>query len=161
MMSMEAFLPESAGSNGFWFMSGHVTIHLFKAANPDGISIIEHLLPAGFGPPFHIHRDEDETFYVLEGEFRFKQGEAIRHAQPGDVVYLPKGMPHGFRVLSAGGGRCLTITRGGFEAMVRSASLPATAVILPEQVEPTPEMQERLAALCAENSIDLIGPPID
>ena len=161
MTSTEASLSESNESNSFWFMSGLVTVHLSKAANADGISIIEHLLPAGFGPPFHIHRDEDETFYVLEGEFRFKQGEAIRHAQPGDVVHLPKGVPHGFRVLSAGGGRCLTITRGGFEAMVRSASLPATAVILPEQVEPTPEMQAHLAALCAENGIDLVGPPID
>lgn len=154
-------MSESTESNGLWFMSGHVTVHLSKAANADGISIIEHLLPAGFGPPLHIHHDEDETFYVLAGEFRFKQGEAIRHAQPGDVVYLPKGVPHGFRVLSAGGGRCLTITRGGFEAMVRSASLPATAAILPEQIEPTPEMQARLTALCAENGIDLVGPPID
>lgn len=158
---MEASLPESTGSNSLWFMTGHVTIHLSKDANADGISIIEHLLPTGFGPPFHIHRDEDETFYILEGEFRFKQGEAVRHAQAGDVAYLPKGVPHGFRVLSPGGGRCLTITRGRFEAMVRSASRPATAVVLPEQVEPTPEMQAHLAGLCAENGIDLIGPPID
>lgn len=154
-------MPESTAPDGFWFMNGHITIHLSKAANADGISIVEHLLPAGFGPPSHIHRDEDETFYVLEGEFRFKQAEATRHAQAGDVVYLPKGVPHGFRVVSPGGGRCLTITRGGFEDMLRSASRPATAVTLPEQVEPTPEMQAHLAALCAENGIDLIGPPID
>ena len=158
---MEALLSESTESNGFWFMDGHITIHLSQAANADGISIVAHLLPGGFGPPLHIYRDEDETFYILEGEFRFKQGGAIRHARSGEVVYLPKGVPHGFRVLSAGGGRCLTVTRGGFEAMLRSASRSATAVILPEQVEPTPAMQARLAALCAENGIDLIGPPID
>jgi quercetin dioxygenase-like cupin family protein len=154
-------LSENSEPNSLWFMNGHVTIHLSKTANADGISITEHLLPAGFGPPFHIHRDEDETFYVLEGEFRFKHGETIQHAQAGDVVYLPKGMPHGFRVLSAGGGRCLIITRGGFENMLRSASRSAPAVTLPQQVEPTPEMQARLAAICAENGIDLIGPPID
>ena len=45
--------------------------------------------------------------------------------------------------------------------MLRSASQPAPAVTLPKQVEPTPEMQARLAAICAENGIDLIGPPID
>lgn len=152
---------ESIEANGFWFMNGHITIHLSKATNADGITIVEHLLPAGFGPPFHVHRNEDETFYVLDGEFRFKQGETIRHARAGDVAYLPKGVPHGFRVLSASGGRCLTITRGGFEDMLRSASSPATAVVLPEQVEPTPEMQARLAMLCAENGIDFLGPPVD
>lgn len=154
-------MSERTESNGFWFMNGHVTIHLSKTANADGISVTEHLLPVGFGPPLHIHRNEDETFYVLEGELRYKQGEVIGHAQAGDVIYLPKGVPHGFRVISAGGSRCLIITRGGFEDMLRSASLPATAVILPEQVEPTREMQERLAIVCAENGIDLIGPPID
>lgn len=158
--STEVSLSESAGFNGLWFMNGHVTIHLAKAANADGISLIEHLLPGGFGPPLHIHREEDETFYILEGEFRFKQGEAVRHAQAGDVIYLAKGIPHGFRVTSAGG-RCLTITRGRFEDMLRIASVPAPAVVLPEQVEPTPDMQARLAAICAENGIDLIGPPID
>lgn len=154
-------MSENAGSNSLWFMNGYVAIRLPKAANADSISIIEHLLPGGFGPPLHIHRDEDETFYVLEGEFRFKQGETIRQAQAGDVVHLAKGIPHGFRVTSAGGGRCLTITCGGFEDMLRSASVPAPTVTLPEQVEPTPEMQARLAAVCAENGIDLIGPPID
>ncbi len=61
----------------------------------------------------------------------------------------------------ANGKCCLIITRSGFENMLRSASQPAPAVTLPKQVEPTPEMQARLAAICAENGIDLIGPPID
>ncbi|HEY0203074.1 MAG TPA: hypothetical protein VGC15_02835 [Acetobacteraceae bacterium] len=69
-------MPESTDSSGFWFMDGHITIHLSKATNADGISIVEHLLPGGFGPPLHIHRGEDETFYVLVGGFRFKQGGA-------------------------------------------------------------------------------------
>ncbi len=64
-------MSENSEPNSLWFMNGHVTIHLSKSANADGISITEHLLPTGFGPPFHIHHDEDETFYVLEGEFRF------------------------------------------------------------------------------------------
>jgi uncharacterized cupin superfamily protein len=148
-------------SNSLWFMNGLVTIQLAKGDNSDGISIIEHLLPGGFGPPLHIHHHEDESFYILEGEFRFKLGDRVSQAKPGDTIYLPKGVPHGFRVLSPSGGRSLTITRGGFEDMLRLASVPATAARLPEQVAPTPEVQARLAALCSENGIDLIGPPID
>jgi quercetin dioxygenase-like cupin family protein len=154
-------MSDGTEANGLWFMTAHLTIHLSRTANADGISIIEHRMAAGFAPPLHVHRDEDETFHILSGEFRFRQGEATRHARVGDTVHLPKGVPHGFRVVSPGGGRCLTITRGRFEDMVRSASRPAPSVVLPEQAAPTPEMQARLAALCSENGIDLLGPPID
>ena len=147
--------------DSIWFMNGHVTIHLSKHTNPDGISLTEHRLPAAFGPPFHIHLDEDEVFYILDGEFRFKLGEAISHGQAGQTIYLPKGVPHGFRVLSPQGGRCIIITRGGFEDMLRRASRPAEAVRLPEPVQPTPEELARLARACTENGIDLLGPPIE
>jgi hypothetical protein len=33
-----------------------------------GFTLIEQVAPAGFAPPLHVHRDEDEAFYVLEGE---------------------------------------------------------------------------------------------
>ena len=151
----------SAVAHHLWFMNGLVTINLSRQKNADGISLIEHLLPAGFGPPFHVHHEEDETFYILEGEFRFRLGDVVSHARPGAAVYLPKGVPHGFRVVSAGDGRCLTITRGKFEDMLRSASRPASAAELPEFVEPTEEMKSHLARVCAENGIDLLGPPID
>jgi len=148
-------------ASGLWFLNGHVTIKLSKRNNADSISIIEHHLPAGFGPPLHIHRYEDEMFYVLDGEIRFRMGDSIREARTGEIIHLPAGVPHGFKVLSATGGRALTVTRGGFEDMVASASRPASAVMLPPYGEPTPEMQQRLFDLCAQNGIDLVGPPID
>ena len=78
----------------------------------------------------------------------------------GETVLLPRGIPHGFRVLS-GRARMLTITRGGFEAMVRSMSRPATGAVLPEPVEPSVELQARLVAACAANGIEVLGPPIE
>jgi uncharacterized cupin superfamily protein len=142
-------------------MNGHVTVHLAMAENAGGISITEHLLPGGFGPPYHVHHDEDETFYVLDGEFRLKQPNMVRMARAGDAVHLCRGVPHGFKVVSPNGGRCLIASTGGFENMLRSASVVAEAVRLPEQVVPTLEMQTRLAAICVENGIELLGPPID
>jgi quercetin dioxygenase-like cupin family protein len=144
-----------------WFMDGRVTFHLARADNAAGITITEHLLPNGFGPPFHVHRDEDETFYVIEGSLRVRQGDVHGTATAGDVVFLARGIPHGFRVTSAEPARLLIVSTGGFEAMLRACSRPAEKDGLPGAVEPTPEMLATLAARCAEHGIDLLGPPID
>ena len=54
--------------------------------------------PAGFGPPLHIHRDVAEAFYVLAGEYHvFVRGEEFA-CPAGTFVYIPAGVPHGFRV---------------------------------------------------------------
>ena len=154
-------MSETAGSKSLWFMNSHVTVHLAMAEHAGGFSITEHKMPAGFGPPYHVHHDEDETFYLLEGELRCKQAERILHAMTGDVVYLGRGIPHGFKVVSPSGARVLIVSTGGFEATLRAASTVATSDSLPEPQGPTLEMQARLAQICAENGIELLGPPID
>ncbi|WP_431268686.1 cupin domain-containing protein [Dankookia sp. P2] len=154
-------MSQTAEAKSLWFMNGHVTVHLAMAEHAGGFSITEHKLPAGFGPPYHVHHNEDETFYLLDGEIRCKQAERILHAKAGDVVHLGRGIPHGFKVVSPGGARVLIVSTGGFEAMLRAASVVASSDSLPEPREPTPEMQARLAQICAENGIELLGPPID
>lgn len=61
-------------------------------------SLLEADEPPGFGPPLHIHRDAAEAFYVLEGEYIiFLDGR--EHSCPaGSFIFIPAGMPHGFRV---------------------------------------------------------------
>ena len=54
------------------------------------------VLPGG-GPPPHLHRKEDETFYVLEGEITFQVGEEKLVAGPGAFVNMPIGNPHAFK----------------------------------------------------------------
>jgi quercetin dioxygenase-like cupin family protein len=51
-------------------------------------------LPPGQGPPPHIHDDEDEAFYVLEGQMRFKAGTDEWVLGAGGFVYLPRGLMH-------------------------------------------------------------------
>lgn len=143
-----------------WFLNSHVRVALSKRDNDEGISLLEHHLPFGDSPPLHVHHDEDELFYLMEGEMVFKVGDDIITARAGDAVVAPRGRPHGFRVVSPGGVRVLTISRGGFEAAVRAASRPAQGPGLPDPVEPTPAMQAALGTVCAANGITLLGPPI-
>lgn len=147
--------------SSFWFTTAQLLVsqsNKGKGAPP--ISIIEHRMAAGFSPPQHMHHHEDENFYVLEGQFRFETNGQVFHLGQGESIFLPRGIPHGFVVTSPEGGRCLTMTNGAFEAMVREASRPAGHDGLPEQVEPTLERQADLARVCQAHGIDLVGPPL-
>ncbi|TGV96274.1 cupin domain-containing protein, partial [Mesorhizobium sp. M2E.F.Ca.ET.154.01.1.1] len=115
----------------------------------------------GDSPPLHVHLNEDEIFHILEGRMRFQINGHERIVGSGETVIAPKGLPHTFKVESPEGAHTLTVTRGAdFETMVRKASRPAERPELPQPAAPTPEMIEALTRLCAENGIDIIGPPM-
>ncbi|MDR4306675.1 cupin domain-containing protein [Chelatococcus sambhunathii] len=144
-----------------WFMNGRVTIDVAQADNDDGISVITHEVPSGDGPPLHVHREEDEIFVVLEGKLKLTVGEESLTAEPGGTLLINRGVPHGYKVVSPGKARFLTITRGGFENLVRQSSRPAGGDGLPPLAEPTPDQKEKLAAIASANGVDMVGPPID
>jgi quercetin dioxygenase-like cupin family protein len=74
------------------------------------------IVPPQGGPPPHTHRDEDETFYVLEGSPTFRLGDERTVAGPGDFVNVPKGVLHNFRNLSDAPMRMIvTFTPAGIE----------------------------------------------
>ena len=74
------------------------------------------IVPPNGGPPPHIHRNEDETFYVLDGTPTFGLGDERIVAGPGDFVNVPKGVLHWFRNLSDQPMRMiLTFTPAGIE----------------------------------------------
>jgi quercetin dioxygenase-like cupin family protein len=149
----------TANADSLWFMNAHLLIHLKQAENAERMSIIEHRMAKDFGPPLHVHHQESETFFILEGRFRFQCEDQVTEAVKGDTIHMPKGSVHTFRVLSDHG-RFLTITNGPFEDMVRAAAQPAETDELPEQLPPTSEQQQALAQICGAHAIDLVGPPI-
>ncbi|TGQ73332.1 cupin domain-containing protein [Mesorhizobium sp. M00.F.Ca.ET.186.01.1.1] len=150
-----------AGKELLWFNNTLVAIQVSSADGEDGICVIEHRLPHGDSPPLHVHRNEDEVFHILEGRMRFQINGHERIVGAGETVIAPKGLPHTFKVESPEGARTLTVTRGSdFETMVRLASRAAKGPELPPLAQPTPEMVEGLTRLCAENGIDIVGPPM-
>src|SRR5436305_13183434 len=52
--------------------------------------------------PLHVHHSDDEAWYVLEGTLRFKVGDEIFEAEPGNAVLAPKGVPHAYGNARAG-----------------------------------------------------------
>lgn len=70
----------------------------------------------GKGPPLHIHRRENETFYVISGEFKVVCNGKEYQLTPGMMAHLPKDVPHRFEATAPGDNQMLvTITPAGFE----------------------------------------------
>jgi len=145
-----------------WFLNSLVTVRVSTAEGEDGISVLEHHVPHGFSPPLHLHRTEDEVLHGLEGEFRVKVQEQEHRLCAGDVLIMPKGVPHTYRVESAQGGRCMTITvRGDFERFVRAMSRPAERPELPEPAgPPSGAVLEALRTTAAKHGIEFVGPSL-
>jgi dTDP-4-dehydrorhamnose 3,5-epimerase-like enzyme len=123
------------------------------------MSLIEHHKAKNFAVPLHLHHEEDESFYMLEGEVRFQLGDDVLTMESGSAARVPAGTAHSFRVLSDEA-RFLTMTTGRFEQMVRSLARPATDPGLPPQVESTSEQVAALVAACEDHGIQFVGPSV-
>ncbi|MBF9219682.1 cupin domain-containing protein [Hymenobacter ruricola] len=83
------------------------------------------------GPPLHVHYQQDEEFYITEGEFLVQVGEEKFTLRAGDLIFLPRDVPHSFVTLSDTGKMVfMTHPSGGTEALFRGLSqLPPTATL--------------------------------
>jgi quercetin dioxygenase-like cupin family protein len=72
--------------------------------------------PRALAAPMHTHEHEEEYTHVLEGEVGVQIGEEVLVAQPGDLVFKPRGVPHAFWNASEEQARALEIiSPAGFE----------------------------------------------
>lgn len=109
--------------------------------------------PPGFGPPLHLHRDAAEAFYVLEGSYLMYTDERQDLCPPGTFVYVPRRVPHTFKVVSQEAGRKLNLFSpaamvGFFEALSHAETNGGA----------TPDLLDRIAD---ENDMEILGPVPD
>jgi quercetin dioxygenase-like cupin family protein len=70
--------------------------------------IMEHVgLAKGGGPPRHLHHEQDEWFYVIDGELVAEVGKERFRLKTGDSVFAPRQVPHGFIYVAEKPGRLL------------------------------------------------------
>jgi quercetin dioxygenase-like cupin family protein len=113
-----------------------------------GLGLVDMIeVPAGHMPPLHVHRNEDEGFYVLEGEVSIFLPDRRIDLKAGDYALAPRGVPHAYRVGDAPARWLITSTPGGFESFV-------TQVAAAGEVGP-----DELTAIAAEHDIEILGPP--
>ena len=95
-------------------------------------ALLEILAPSGHQAPPHIHDDDDEGVFVLEGELTIELEDGTTVLRPGQGANIPAGTPHSLRVTSAGPVRALIVAAPGrFADFVRMAGRPAERDALP------------------------------
>ena len=85
-------------------------------------------MPAGEGPPLHVHEREEEFFRVLSGTFLFVGGDSRAELSEGGCILLPRRVPHRFQNVGDATGRLMVIvTPGGFEGFFSAVEGAALA----------------------------------
>lgn len=141
-----------------WFLGVLATIKSSAETTDGRVAVIEHLAPEGAGSPLHVHRNEDEWFYVIDGTLTFWVGGELIVAPAGSFVYGPRGVPHTFTVTSPEARFLLVAEPAGFEGFIRALSEPAQTPTLPPATSLPPSPEEMMAA-AAEYGIEILGPP--
>ena len=82
----------------------------------DGMFLGDHVVPPGYFVPPHVHDNEDEFFFVLDGAVTLMTDAGERIAGKGETVVLPRGLRHGFRNDGAGPLHMLVMVTPGIQA---------------------------------------------
>jgi quercetin dioxygenase-like cupin family protein len=115
----------------------------------------EAIVPAGGGPPPHVHSREEEGFYILEGEITLFIGDQRLIVSAGMFANMPVGTPHSFKNESGKPARMLiSVTPAGLEQMFFEVGVP-----LPEgsttALPPTKEEIEKMLVIAPRYGIEI------
>jgi quercetin dioxygenase-like cupin family protein len=140
-----------------WFVDNLVYVRIDGSASGGAVAVCDSRGARGSMPPLHVHRRDDESFYVIEGELAlFVAGERLTLGA-GQAAFAPRDVPHSYRV-EAEQARWLTITTpAGFDSFVREVAERAPADELPPAGRP--QDPALLGQAAAKVGIEILGPP--
>lgn len=148
----------ATASEPIWFIDSLARIHLDGGQTGGAYCLVETWGAPGDMPPLHVHRREDEAFYVLEGRLRLFVGDEVVDVGPGECALAPRDVPHVYRVESEEPARWLVLcTPAGFDDFVREVGEPAERDVLPPRGR-TLDVAA-LAEAAGRHDLDILGPP--
>jgi quercetin 2,3-dioxygenase len=129
---------------------------LLGAPETDGAAMIGSgvLPPHTAGPPLHVHSHEDEAFYVCSGVMTAQFGDQQLELRAGEVIWLPRRIPHAFANLTDEPTSIVSlIVPGALSEMFREQD----AYLRRVEGEPDPAV---LAQISSRFGVELVGPPL-
>ena len=150
--SMEPFAVQPGEGPRLETPTGDTAYVMTNTRNTHGsLTVLELVISPKNGPALHVHHREDEVWYVLEGDFRFKAGSEMFWVSEGGLAFGPRGTPHAFQNVGEAPGRLLVITApSGAERLFEDF-----AELLPGPVSP-----DMLATVARANWVEFVGPQL-
>jgi quercetin dioxygenase-like cupin family protein len=156
--SAKPIVHQQGEGDARWFLGGLSVIKASGETTSGQVAVTENWAPQGYGSPLHVHRREDEWFYVLSGELTFWiDGETVI-AREGSFVYGPRDVPHTFTVSSDEARFLIVLEPAGFENFLLGLSEPAQSLTLPPASAEPPPLDAMMAA-AATYDLEILGPP--
>jgi mannose-6-phosphate isomerase-like protein (cupin superfamily) len=147
------YLAADEGESLWAFMGDKYTIKVGAKESNGAMGLIEVVVPPLSGPPLHTHKNEDEAFYILDGEFQVVANERELTVESGGFIYLPKGTFHRFRNVGDKHAKLLLLfTPAGFEQYFVDVGLPVEMHPTAPPAEQYPDDVAKSVALGHEKS---------
>jgi mannose-6-phosphate isomerase-like protein (cupin superfamily) len=130
-----------------------LTIKISSRDTKGAFAVFEGFTQPLQGPPLHRHRDQDEWWYIVEGEYRFEvDGEEI-YASAGDTVFAPRGSCHTFQNIGDERGRTIgTSVPGGLDVFFEDLEKAVPRGAAPDLA--------KLLPIFEKHGQELLGPPL-
>jgi quercetin dioxygenase-like cupin family protein len=122
-------------------------------------ALTESRADAGYASPFHVHHNDDEAIYVLEGAIDLYLGDEVHEGLPGAWFFMPREVPHGYVIREDGPARVLILMApAGFERFFHDFGQPAEEG---PPAAPAISKEEGEKLLLAEYGIEILPAPED
>jgi mannose-6-phosphate isomerase-like protein (cupin superfamily) len=157
-VAQKGFALRPGEGESVWSVGGRFTVKAGAMLGSDDLAVIESLAFHSTEPPLHIHANEDEAWYVLDGQMTFHVGGEEFVAPSGSFVFGPRGVAHSFTVDIEPTRVLVLAAPAGFEQFAVELGVPATSDEPPAEIPmPTPEV---LGPVGHRYGIEVVGPPI-
>jgi mannose-6-phosphate isomerase-like protein (cupin superfamily) len=153
----QPFVLKKGEGQSVWSLGGRFTLKVAEADADKRFSLVEALAFRSTEPPLHIHHNEDEAWYILDGQMTFYVGDEVLEAKAGTFVYAPSGLAHTFTVDVEPTRVLVFASPAGFEHFALELGEPATSDKPPAGLAvPGPDV---LGPVAQRYGIEVVGPP--
>jgi mannose-6-phosphate isomerase-like protein (cupin superfamily) len=159
--ALEPVAVSAGDGEARWWGDGLAEVKVTAAETNGGMTILEITEPPNKEAPLHVHHQEEEGFWILEGSATFEVGDKTIEAKAGDYLLGPRDIPHRYTTGPEGCRMLFLFTPGGFEELLMALTVPAEHRGLPpaerEVAEPSAEEMEAMQAAIRAHGCELLG----
>jgi quercetin dioxygenase-like cupin family protein len=152
----QAVITPAQERESYWIQTELMELLVTPAQSGGAYDLVRTTVPPGGGPPPHLHRNEDELFYVVSGEFEFLLGNEVIHGGAGTALFLPRNVIHSFLNVGEETGQVIVATTpSGFADFVREVGTEATGAFAAKPPPVNSQSLQRLVDVCERHQIEV------